>query len=81
MLELLKSQIGKIFISILWGLALSLFFKKTCTGNKCVVIQGPPVDEVKTSIYNFDDIKSGTCYKFQPFIKTCDEISQQTVCV
>lgn len=80
-LEVFKTHIGKVFISILWGLALSLFLKKTCTGNKCIVVQGPPIAEISSGIYKFGNTGSESCYKFQPVLKQCDEASKQTVCV
>ncbi len=82
MLQLFETQIGRICVSILWGLALSLFFKKTCVGNKCIVITGPPVQEVINNIYAFEgEGKRKHCYKFMPLLKTCDGAEKRVFCV
>ncbi len=77
--QALQSKAARILISILWGLALSLFFKKTCVGKDCVVVTGPPLHEVGDAIYNFGD--SGTCHKFKPVLVACDAQARETVCM
>ena len=42
----MKSKPGRILISIIWGLALAMLFRRTCAGQRCTVISGPPVQEV-----------------------------------
>lgn len=71
LLTLLKTHTGRICVSILWGLALSMFFKKTCVGNKCIVITGPPLEEVRSAVYTFGDPTK--CYRFTPVVKRCDQ--------
>lgn len=77
--QALKTKAAKVIISILWGLALSLFFKKTCVGKDCVVVAGPPLQEVDKAIYNFGE--KGICHTFKPTLVPCDSQAKQTVCV
>ena len=50
---------------------MSLFFKKTCTGDKCITIKGPPVEQVQASTYTFGNDKE--CYQFVPYLVSCDQ--------
>lgn len=70
MLQFLQSRAGRIVLSIIWGLALSIFFKKTCTGDKCITIKGPAIREVEQSTYAFGNGKD--CYHFSPYMVRCD---------
>ena len=70
MLQFLQSKAGRIILSIIWGLALSIFFKKTCTGDKCITIKGPPIKEIEQSTYAFGNGKD--CYVFSPYLVKCD---------
>ncbi len=79
MFQLLQSKAGRIILSIVWGLALSLFFKKTCTGDKCITIKGPPVHEVEASTYAFGD--QNECYQFSPHLVECGSQGDQQVSI
>lgn len=77
MLHLLQSKAGRIILSVIWGLALSIFFKKSCTGDKCIIIKGPPIEHVQASTYTFDGAKE--CYRFSPYIVPCETASGSTI--
>ena len=51
------------------GLALSLLFKKTCTGDRCTLIKGAPLAEVQGKTFRFG--KSSDCFTFSPFLVKC----------
>lgn len=71
MLEaIFNNQIGRIILSIIWGLGLSTLFRKACHGRKCQVIlyNGPDPNEVKNSYYEYGN---GQCYKYYPTISNC----------
>ena len=71
MLEtIFNNQIGRIILSIIWGLGLSTLFRKACHGRKCQVIlyNGPDPSEVNNSYYEYGN---GQCYKYYPTISNC----------
>ena len=49
------------------GLGLAALFRKACTDNKCIVIKGPNVDEIKHTYYKVND----DCYKYEPVFSEC----------
>lgn len=69
MLAFLRTYPGKVLVSVLWGLALAMFFKKTCAGRSCRVIKGPPLAEVRDRVYSFGE--PGSCYRFSPEPSSC----------
>lgn len=65
--EVVASESGRIFVSIILGFGLATMFRKACSGNKCIVIQGPPMKEIKDVYYKIDD----DCYKYTPVATKC----------
>jgi hypothetical protein len=66
----LKTKVGIIIISIIWGLGLATLFKRSCNGNNCKVIEyrGPPITNKEYQWqYDGDD----KCYKWTPYLTTC----------
>jgi len=63
-----NEKYNTILISILWGLGISVLFRKICKGKNCVVIQTPS---------NFNMINkvikkpNGKCYKLVKYNDTC----------
>lgn len=66
--KFLNSKTGQIIISIILGLGLASLFKKVCQDNQCIVIKGPPMDEVNKYVYKIDD----ECFKYSPHSTKCD---------
>jgi len=68
--EILKTRVGIIIISIIWGLGLSTLFRKACQGRTCQVIKysGPDPQEIRNSYYNYG---TNSCYKYSPIISKC----------
>lgn len=66
-MKLLNSEIGRIIISIIWGLGLATLFRKACKGRECLIIKGPNPDQVESKIYSFNN----KCYNYQPYSVTC----------
>jgi len=68
--EILKTRVGIIIISVIWGLGLSTLFRKACQGRTCQVIKytGPDPNEIQSSYYNYG---TGNCYKYSPVISKC----------
>lgn len=69
MLHILTSPLGRVIVSILWGLGLAALFRQSCQGARCIVVQGPPLQDVigKTFQYSGDD----RCYQYDPVITAC----------
>lgn len=65
--DVFKTDNGIIILSIILGFGLATVFKKVCTGNKCIVITGPPMKEIKDTYYRIDD----ECFKYTPYVTKC----------
>ena len=64
---LMKTEFGSFLISIIWGFALALLFKRSCKDRNCVVIKAPNAKEVENKIYKFDS----TCFTFNTDVSEC----------
>lgn len=54
-------------ISVLLGFGLAAIFRPVCKGPDCLIIRGPPVNEIRGSVYQF-----GTkCIEFVPKPVAC----------
>lgn len=40
-------------ISLILGFGIAAIFRPLCKGPDCLVIRGPPVDEIRGSVYQF----------------------------
>jgi hypothetical protein len=67
--KLAKNDVGKVIISIILGLGISALFRKVCNDRDCLVIQGPPIEEVENNIHSFD----GKCYKYKAKSTSCNK--------
>lgn len=65
--EMFKSKESLIILSIILGFGLATMFKIVCKEKSCIVIKGPPMKEIKDTIYRIDD----TCYKYTPIAVQC----------
>jgi len=68
--KFLKSQVGIIIVSIVWGLGLATLFKKSCEGNNCRIItyKGP---DVSNKEYHWKYDGDEKCYQWQPHLTKC----------
>lgn len=64
----LRSDYGKIVISIILGFGLSTLFRKSCSTKKCMKFVGPSLDKIKGQTFEYDD----KCYQFTPKSATCN---------
>lgn len=62
-----KNRMGKIIISILWGLGLATLFRKVCKGRNCLIIKGPDPKNIENKVYSFDK----KCYVFNSTVTSC----------
>lgn len=65
--NIMNTEYGSIVISIVIGLGLASFFKKVCKNGRCIVIKGPPINEINKNIYKINE----ECYKYTPVATKC----------
>ena len=63
----MNTEYGSVVISIVLGLGLASFFKKVCKDGRCIIVKGPPINEVNKNIYKINE----ECYKYTPFATKC----------
>lgn len=73
-IEILKHPIGNIVISVILGLGLAAVFKQVCNEGHCLIIKGPPYEEIKDKVFVFED----KCYKYKPKAVSCKKPNQNT---
>jgi hypothetical protein len=56
-----------VFISFILGLGLASMFRPICKGPDCLVIRGPPVQDVRDSVYQF----GSRCVEFKTHTVEC----------
>ena len=67
--KLIGSEIGHILLSIILGLGLSAVFRKTCNSRNCIILESPPLDDLKKNTYKHNN----NCYKFDINQVKCDK--------
>ena len=67
MLERLKEPGGRIFLAIVIALGIASMFRMTCKDGKCVVMNGPSPEEIRSNVYKIED----DCYKYSPYPVRC----------
>jgi len=66
--KFVNSYTGKILMSLLLGFGLATFFRASCKGKHCRIIEAPPMEEINDQLYKFD----GKCYKIEKNAIKCD---------
>lgn len=70
--NLIKSDTGRIIISIILGIGLATLFNTACKNKNCITFNGPVLNEVDGKIYEFADL----CYKYEMKATHCDSNKQ-----
>lgn len=65
--DFMKTRGGVIAFSIVLGLGIAALFRSVCSDGKCVVIEGPSLEEVSKYYYKVED----QCYKYVPVASEC----------
>ena len=65
--NLYKTLTGRYIISIILGLGISALFRKVCNERDCIIIKGPPTDQIVGNIYEFDS----KCFKYRVKNTSC----------
>ncbi len=68
--ELIKKNPNyKIFLGILWGVAVGLLFRSACYGRKCVIINAPKEEDVTGKVYK----EGEKCYRLVSTTTQCTD--------
>jgi hypothetical protein len=67
----IKTDSGKIVISIIMGFGFAALFRASCKGKNCVVYKGAPQEDLD-KIYTFNS----KCYQFEPQHVKCNTKKQ-----
>jgi hypothetical protein len=67
--DFIHSEAGSIIISILWGFALAMLFRRVCTDRDCITVYGPKPADVRDKILKWNQ----RCYKVVPRETSCDD--------
>ena len=60
MLALLDTRWGAFIFSFILGLGLASLFRKVCKEGNCIIVRGPPRDEVENKVFK----KNSKCYRY-----------------
>ena len=71
-LDLTKTDTGRILVSIILGLGLAALFRRVCNKGQCVVIRGPSTDSVQKYQFKIKD----DCYKYTPYVVDCADATK-----
>lgn len=73
MLQLLKSDTGRKVVSFVIGLGLAALFRNVCKDGNCIIVQGPPLEEVENKIFKMES----KCYRYKAEAAKCDQPSNK----
>ena len=73
--KFLKTETGKIIMSILLGFGLATIFRKICKGDNCVIFYAPPLDEIENKIFKQD----GKCYQYNLVSTKCNSNKRSVI--
>jgi len=66
--KLLRSNAGRILISIILGLGISSLFRRECKDLECINFKGPSEEDIKDKLFRFNE----KCFSISPRAATCD---------
>lgn len=70
-LRILETETGQIMLSIILGLGLAALFQQVCKDGSCIVVEGPPLDQVVGKVF----VQDGKCYKYTATSTACKTVS------
>ena len=56
-----------VLLSCIVGFGIAALFRPMCKGGDCVVLRGPPVNEMRDVVYQI----GGKCHEFKPKAVAC----------
>ncbi len=79
-IDLIKTDNGRKFISIVWGFGLACMFFRVCKDRKCLIYKAPNKNLVDNNSFKSHDHDHNhdTCYKFKRKQAECiDEVIKE----
>lgn len=70
--NIIRTENGKAFISIILGIGLASLFRKSCSEKNCYNFRAPPQDDVEDTVYRHDN----SCYNFITETRPCKNNKQ-----
>lgn len=67
--KMMQDDTGSIIISVILGFGLAAIFRRACTGDRCIVVKAPKIDDVNKFVYKVDQ----DCFKYSPYVVPCDD--------
>jgi hypothetical protein len=67
LLSIMERPMVATVISALIGFGIAAMFRPLCKGPECVILRGPPVNEIRNSVYQF----GSKCIEFQTRAVEC----------
>jgi hypothetical protein len=71
--RLLYTPVGKVIMSIVFGLGIAALFYKVCEDKSCITFRGPMIHEVDGKIIQYGE----ECYKNEVIAVPCETSRQQ----
>ena len=71
----MKTDIGKIILSIILGFGLASLFRKSCESRNCLKFYAPSFKEINENVYKYDN----KCYKFKEHSVRCNSKNKKQV--
>ena len=71
----IHSDAGGVILSIVWGFALAILFRRICTSRECITVYGPKPEDVRDKIMKWNQ----TCYKIEPRESSCEDPDTEIV--
>jgi hypothetical protein len=56
-----------MLVSCVLGFGLAAIFRPVCKGPDCVILRGPPISQIRGSVYQF----GSKCHEFMPKVVEC----------
>jgi hypothetical protein len=66
--RLFYTQLGQIFLSVLFGFAAAFLFQRVCKGKHCAIVTSPPLQEITPFAFRNEQ----TCYRYEPRVVPCE---------
>ena len=66
-INILKVKGMSTFISLILGFGIAALFRPVCKGPDCVVVRGPPVQDIRNAVYQF----GSKCIEFKTVPQEC----------
>lgn len=65
--KIVKTPGVATIISFVLGIGIAAMFRPICKGPECVLVRGPPVQEIRDAVYQF----GSKCVEFKPRAVEC----------